>query len=43
VVTQAASAAAELRDDIAALVARAEQRGVSVDMLVSLIRDIPHH
>lgn len=38
VVTQAAVAAAALHDDISALVARARERGVSVDMLVSLIR-----
>jgi len=42
VVTQAAAAAAALHDDIAALVMRAKERGVSVDMLVSLIRSAPH-
>ena len=43
VVTQAAAAAAELHDDIRALVARAAERGISPEMLASLIRGIPHH
>lgn len=41
VVTPAAAAAAELHDDIRALVARARDRGISADMLASLIRDTP--
>ena len=43
IVTQTAASAAELHDDIRALVERAAERGISPDMLASLIRGIPHH
>ena len=43
VVTQTAAAAAELHEDIRALVARASERGISPDLLASLIRGVVGH
>ena len=43
VVTQTAAAAAELHEDIRALVDRASERGISPDMLTSLIRGVAGH